>query len=99
MPTTIADLWFLTHHDCHIDIRAPLFTSRQIEGQVRRANAERRDGRTDWTAVDLEEVILMYGETRAANAIDLLLRDPRPSPTLTHVWEQSGLPPPSHILE
>jgi hypothetical protein len=65
----------LAHHDYTLNIRAPLFTSRQIEGEVRRANVERREGRTDWMAIDLEEVIMMYGENRAADAIDLLLRD------------------------
>jgi hypothetical protein len=65
LPTSIADLWFLTYDNRPTDIRAPLFSSRQIEGEVRRANAERRCGRTDWTAIDLEEVILIC-VTRAA---------------------------------
>jgi hypothetical protein len=60
MPTTIADLWLVTHDGLIPDIRGPLFTSRQIESQVRRANAECREGRSDWTAIDLEEVILAY---------------------------------------
>jgi hypothetical protein len=60
MPITIADLWLLTYDDYPVDIRGPLFTSIQIEGEVRRANRERRDNRTDWTAIDLEEVILGY---------------------------------------
>jgi hypothetical protein len=63
MPTTIADLWLLTCENRPTDIRAPLFSSRQIEGEVRRANEERRGGRADWTAVDLEEVLLTYVET------------------------------------
>jgi hypothetical protein len=45
--------------------------------EVNRANMERRDGRTDWMAVDLEEMILVYGENRAATAIDQLMRDLR----------------------
>jgi hypothetical protein len=68
VPITIADLWFLTYQGRPADLRAPLFTSRQIEGEVRRANAERRDGRTDWTAIDLEEVILAYLANAAAVA-------------------------------
>ena len=60
MPTTIADLWLLTYEGYRVDIRSPLFTSRQIEREVQRANWERRRGRTDWTAIDLEEVILEY---------------------------------------
>ena len=68
MPTTIADLWLLTCDNGPPDIRAPLFSSRQIEGEVRRANEERRGGRTDWTAVDLEEVLLSYVETARAIA-------------------------------
>jgi hypothetical protein len=60
MPTTIADLWLVTHDGLIPDIRGPLFTSRQIESQVRRANAECREGRSDWTAIDLEEVIDAY---------------------------------------
>jgi hypothetical protein len=50
-----------------------VFGSRQINGEVRRANIERRFGRTDWIAVDLAELILIYGETSAAPAIDALL--------------------------
>jgi hypothetical protein len=38
---------------------------------------ERRDGRTDWMAIDLEEVIMVYGENRAATAIDHLMHDLR----------------------
>jgi hypothetical protein len=60
VPTTIADLWLLTNDNRPADIRSPLFSSRQIEGEVKRANLERRGGRTDWTAIDLEEVILAY---------------------------------------
>ena len=60
MPTRIGDLWLLTFDDRPNDIGAPLFSSRQIEGEIRRANQERRAGRTDWTAIDLEEVILTY---------------------------------------
>jgi hypothetical protein len=58
MPTT--DLWLVTRDDLIPDIRGPLFSSRQIERQVQRANEERRDGRSDWTAVELEEVIEAY---------------------------------------
>ena len=68
MLTTIADLWFLTHDNGPTDIRGPLFSSHQIEGEIRRANKERRGGRTDWTAVDLETVILAYVEQAAASA-------------------------------
>jgi hypothetical protein len=75
MRTTISDLWLVTHDDTSVNIRAPLFDSLQIEREVRRANMEHRDGRTDWMAVDLEEVILVYGESKAANAINGLLRD------------------------
>jgi hypothetical protein len=57
MRTTIADLWLLTCGDLPPDIGGPLFTSGQIEREVRRANNERREGRTDWTAIDLEETI------------------------------------------
>ena len=60
MSTTIADLWLLTYDDSPVDIRGPLFTSSQIEKEVRRANKERRDNRTDWTAIDLEQVVLEY---------------------------------------
>jgi hypothetical protein len=61
VPTTIADFWFLTQpHDYIPDIRAPLFSSRQIEGEIRRANTERRGDHTDWTAIHLEELIRMY---------------------------------------
>jgi hypothetical protein len=73
LPTTIADLWFLTYDKRPTDIRAPLFSSRQIEGEVRRANAEHRCGRTDWTAVDLEEVIMTY-VTRAAEIASVAAR-------------------------
>jgi hypothetical protein len=41
-------------------MRSPIFTSEQIEREIRRANREGRDGRTDWTAIDLEEVILEH---------------------------------------
>jgi hypothetical protein len=69
VPTTIADFWFLTQpHDYIPDIRAPLFSSRQIEGEIRRANTERRGDRTDWTAIDLEEVIRMSLQRAAASA-------------------------------
>jgi hypothetical protein len=60
MPNTIADLWLLTHDERPADIRAQLFSSRQIEAEIRRANRERRDDRADWTAIELEEVILAY---------------------------------------
>ena len=68
MATTIADLWLLTHEKRPTDLREPLFNSRQIEAEVRRANGERRDGRTDWTAIDLEEVILAQVESARAIA-------------------------------
>jgi hypothetical protein len=77
MPTTVCDLWFVTKEGCAVNMRAPLFTSRQIEREVHRANMERRDGRTDWMAIDLEEVIMVYGENRAATAIDHLMHDLR----------------------
>lgn len=38
MPVTIANLWFLTHEDCPVDFHAPMFNSRQIEAEIRRAN-------------------------------------------------------------
>jgi len=50
------------------DVRAPLFSSRQIEGEIRRANTERREGCADWIAIDLEEVIRTYLERAAASA-------------------------------
>lgn len=65
MTTTIADLWLLTRADLIPDIRGPLFTSRHIEREIRRANEERREGSADWTAVDLEEVIRSYLSRRA----------------------------------
>ncbi len=77
MPITVSDLWFVTNDTCALDLRAPLFTSHQVMREVNRANMERRDGRTDWMAVDLEEMILVYGENRAATAIDQLMRDLR----------------------
>jgi predicted lipoprotein len=51
---TISDLWLVIHSGCPLNIRAPVFSSRQIEGEVVRANAEHRSGRTDWVAVDLD---------------------------------------------
>jgi hypothetical protein len=75
MPTTVSDLWFVAHDNCSVNIRAPLFSSCQIDHEVHRANMEHRDGRTDWVAVELEEVILVYGEKSAANALDRLMRD------------------------
>jgi hypothetical protein len=69
MHMTISDLWFLTYEGMPVDLRAPLFSSRQVLGEVQRANRERRDGRRDWLAVDLEAVILIYGETRASIAL------------------------------
>ena len=57
MPKTISDLWLLTYHGRPVDIREPLFSSRQIEPEIQRANKERRNGPTDWTAIDLDEVI------------------------------------------
>ena len=77
MPVTIRDLWFVTHADCDVNMRAPMFGSTQIEREVHRANMERRDGRADWTAVDLEQVILWYGENRATAAVDLVVRNLR----------------------
>jgi hypothetical protein len=74
--TTVSDLWFVTNDDHNVTLRAPLFTSHQIEREVHRANMERRDGRMDWMAVDLEEVILAYGDNRAAIVRDQLMRDP-----------------------
>ncbi len=79
MPTTISDLWLVLHDDFPLDIRAPLFSSRQIESEVVRANFERRSGRTEWTAVDLEEAILAYGEGCAATAVNQLLQDLSPT--------------------
>jgi hypothetical protein len=75
--TTIADLWLVVHNDFATDIRAPLFTSHQIEDEILRANAECRYGRTDWAALDLEKAILAYGETCAATAVNPLLQELR----------------------
>jgi len=75
MPTTISDLWFVTNDGCAVNIRGPLFTSRQIGREVLRANMERRNGRTDWLAIDLEQVVMVYAENSAASAIDHLMRD------------------------
>ena len=81
MPTTISDLWLLTYHGRPVDIREPLFSSRQIEREIQRANKERRSGRADWTAVDLDEVILGDGplprackEVNAVRNISVLRR-------------------------
>ena len=60
MRTTIADLWLLAPDGSIPDIRGPLFSSSQIEREVRRANEERREGLANWTAVDLEETIQEY---------------------------------------
>ena len=68
MPTTIADLWLLTHSDYPVNIRSSLFTSRQIEGEVGRANKECRRGHSDWTAIDLETVIMAYVALSAVTA-------------------------------
>ncbi len=66
--TTIADLWLLTYDGRPPDMRAPLFSSRQIELAVARTNDDRRDLRTDWTAVDLEEMIRLEVEACAATS-------------------------------
>jgi len=75
MRITISDLWLVTNDNTTVNMRAPLFNSVQIKHEVDLANMEHRDGRTDWVAVDLEEVILVYGENRAATALETLLRD------------------------
>ncbi len=79
MRITITDLWLVTYIDCPLDIRAPLFSSRQIQSEVLRANQDHRDGRVDWIAVDLEEAILAYGKGCAASARNQLLRDLTPA--------------------
>ncbi len=67
MLTTIADLWFLTQPNDYVpDLRSPLFSSRQIEREVHRANAERRGGCANWSAIALEEVMRMYLERASA---------------------------------
>ena len=68
MPTSIADLWLLTYDNRTVDIRAPLYSSRQVEREVGRANAELRDGRSDWTSIELEEAILLDQEQRCATS-------------------------------
>jgi hypothetical protein len=72
---TISDLWLVIHSGCPLNIRAPVFSSRQIEGEVVRANAEHRSGRTDWVAVDLEEAIMVFSEIHAAATLNLFMRD------------------------
>jgi hypothetical protein len=72
---TISDLWLVIHNGCPLNIRAPVFSSRQIEGEVARANAEHRSGRTDWVAVDLAEAIMVFSEIHAAATLNLFLRD------------------------
>jgi hypothetical protein len=72
---TISDLWLVIHNGRLLDIRAPVFSSRQIEGEVARANAEHRSGRTDWAAVDLAEAIIVFSETHAAATLNLYLQD------------------------
>jgi hypothetical protein len=64
MRPRIADLWLLTRDGLIPDIRGPLFSSRQIEREIRRANDERRQGDTSWTAVELEETIREYVRRR-----------------------------------
>ena len=66
MPTTISDLWLLTYDKRPVDIRGPLYSSRQVEREVGRANAELRDGRSDWTSIELEEAIILDQERRCA---------------------------------
>jgi hypothetical protein len=46
-----------------------------IDGEVARANEERRSGRADWVAVDLAEAIMMFSEIHAAATLNLFLRD------------------------
>jgi hypothetical protein len=72
---TISDLWLVIHNGRLLDIRAPIFSSRQIEGEVARANVEHRSGRTDWVAVDLAEGIIVFSEIHAAANLKLYLRD------------------------
>ena len=79
MATTIADLWFLTPDDRPLDLREPMFSSDQIENEVSLANAANRDGRTDWTAIDLEEVILQHVEKVRAIAAFYAHHHLRPS--------------------
>ncbi len=69
MRRTISDLWLVAHTDRDLDLRAPVFTSHQIDGEVQRANLERRFGRADWVAVDLVEMIIVYGDKRAISAL------------------------------
>jgi hypothetical protein len=71
----ISDLWLVIHDGCPLDVRAPVFSSRQIDGEVARANEERRSGRADWVAVDLAEAIMMFSEIHAAATLNLFLRD------------------------
>lgn len=68
MATTISDLWLLTYENRPTDMREPLYNSSQIEREVVRVNEECREGRTDWTALDLEEVILEHLEKARAIA-------------------------------
>jgi hypothetical protein len=64
MPTTIVDLWLLTYEGRCIDIRSPPFSSRRIDREVQPVNWKRREGRTDWMAIDLEEAIFAYLTSR-----------------------------------
>ena len=42
MPVTIADLWLIKRVDQPVDIRSPIYGSRQIDREVARANEECR---------------------------------------------------------
>jgi hypothetical protein len=59
MPMTIRDLWLLRYNEHPPDLAGAVYTSDQIDDEIRRANLERRDGRADWTAIDLEEAMWM----------------------------------------